>query len=127
TEERFRVTVLPRSSRLDVQQLQACLMAVPPDRRGDELRAVITANVPRHAAGQEQAGENVQHAIRGDAAVDLQGQALSRVLVGDGKPLQRPAALRAVVDEVPAPDMIFVFGSTTRATVAAVAQSPLFP
>src|SRR5690606_22254798 len=98
------------------------LMAVPPDRRSDELRTAGTdaqrwsaANVPRHAAGQEQAGENVQHEIRGDAAVDLQGQALSRVLVGDGKPLQRPAALRAVVDEVPAPDMIFVFGSTTCA------------
>ncbi len=56
----------------------------------------------------------------------FQRQALPRVLVGNRQPLQRPARRRAVMDEVPGPNMVLVLSSAANATVAAVAQTPLF-
>ena len=88
-EERFGIAILPRAARLDVQHLQAGLLAVTTDRRGDELRPIVAANVLRHATREEQVRQNIEHAIRRDAAIHFQRQALARVFVGDRKPLQR--------------------------------------
>ena len=60
------------------------------------------------------------------AAIDLERQTLTRVLVGDREPLQRLARRRAIVDEVPSPNVVAMLGTTTHAAVAAVAQTPLF-
>ena len=103
------------------------MLAVPADRFRDELRAVVAANVPGHSTREKQLRQYVQNSVRGDAAIDLQGQALACVLVRDRKPLQRPSRSRTVVDEVPAPNMVLVFRPKTHAAVAAVTQTPLFP
>ncbi len=61
------MAVFPRAARLDVQHLQARLLAVATHRPSNELRAIVAANVPRHAARQEQAGQYVEHPIGCDA------------------------------------------------------------
>src|ERR1700724_518972 len=78
-EERFRKTVLPGAAGLDVEHLQAHLLAMTTDRRSDELRAIVATNVPRRSTREEQVGQDVERAIRRDAAIHLQGQALAGV------------------------------------------------
>ena len=79
-----------------------------------------------HAARQEQVRQHVEHSIGRQAACHLQCQAFARELVGDCKPLQRLAAHRAIVDEIPRPDVILVLGAAPQTTVAAVPQPPPF-
>ena len=78
------------------------------DRRGDELRPIVRANMLGNTTREEQVGQNVQHAIRRHAATHFQRQTLARVLVGDRKPLQRLSGGRAVMDEVPGPHVVLV-------------------
>ncbi len=125
-EERFGIAVLPGTARLDVQHLQARSLAMSADRLGDELGAVVAANVPRHAAHQEQIRQHIDHPLGRDAAIHFQCQTFARVFVGDREPLQRLPRRGPIVDEVPRPNMILVFRATPHATVATVAQTPLF-
>jgi hypothetical protein len=125
-EKRFRKSILPRRARLDVKHLQASRRRMLADRRGNELRTVVAANVFRHAASQKQVRQNIQHTIGRDPAIHLQRQALARVLVRDREPLQRLACHGAVVDEVPRPNVVLVLRATTDTTVAAVTQTTLF-
>ena len=75
---------------------------------------------------QEEVRQDIEDLIRGDAAADLQSQAFSREFIRDCEPLQRLAIHRAIVDEIPGPDMVLVFRSVADATVAMVPNSTLF-
>ena len=48
------------------------------------------------------------------------------MLVDDRKPLDRATVFRAIEDEVPGPDVIFVLGPMPNAAAGSGAQSPLF-
>jgi len=56
---------------------------------GDELRTVVRANELGYAPHGEQLGQGVNHVFAGDAAINLQYEALARVLVDDREPLER--------------------------------------
>ncbi len=52
------------------------LLAMTPDRLGNELRAIVAADVLRHAARQEQIASAHPARVRRDAAIHLQRQTL---------------------------------------------------
>ncbi len=54
TVERLAVGILPRAARRDVQRLDAALRQELANRLGDELRAIVAADVPRRPADLEQ-------------------------------------------------------------------------
>ena len=116
--EALGVAVLPRAARLDVQRLHARSRQELADRSGDELRAVVAADVLRHAADGEQLDQHVDHVLGRDPPIDLQRQALPRVLIHDRQPLQRATVGRPIEHEVPGPDVVLVLGRTPHTTVA---------
>lgn len=126
-EETLREAVFPGAGGRNVQGAHAHRRQVAPHRVGDELRPVVGANELRNAADQEDLRQDVDHVHGRQRALHLQRQALARVLVGQREPLQGPAGLIPIVDEVPAPDVVLVLGSMPGDAVGAVAQTALFP
>jgi hypothetical protein len=117
--EAFGVAVLPRAARLDVHGIDTHLPKPPAEGVGNELRTVVAADVPWDAAHPEELRERVNHVLAGDATLELQGEALTGVLIDDRRPLQLAAAHRPVVDEVPTPDVVRAFGPSPVAAVFA--------
>ncbi len=96
------------------------------DRRRDELRAVVAANMLGNATCQEQVRQNVEHPLGRQAPIDLQRQAFTRVFIGDREPLQRSTPRRAIVNEVPSPNVILPLCTTPHAAVGTVPQTTAF-
>jgi len=94
------------------------------DRDGDELRTIVTADLPWDSAHSEQLCQRVDHVFARNAACHFQRQALPRVLVDNAQPLERAARGRAVKHEVPTPNMVFVLCTTTIAAIDAAPQPP---
>jgi len=67
--ETFNVAILPRAVGPDVQRLDADLVQPAADLGGNELRPVVTADVPGQATPGEQVGQRVDHVLAGDAAI----------------------------------------------------------
>ena len=91
------------------KSLQARLLGVATDRRGNELGAIFAADVPRHAAREERVRQHVEHMIGRQTTINFQRQTLARVLIGDRVSPERLAG-RAIVDEVPGPHVIGMLG-----------------
>ena len=123
--EALGVGVLPRSTGLDVQRLDAGMTEEPTDLLGDELRAVVAADVLRCPADRHQLREHVQHVGGLHRAGNLQHQRLAGELVLDHKPTQRPAPLVAVVYEVPDSHVVDALGSPPPDAVGRDAQPTL--
>jgi len=124
--ERLGVAVLPRAARLDIQRLHLGIGQPAANRRSDELRPVVAADVFRHPASHGQLRQYVDHILRCHPTSHLQSQAFPGVLVHHRQPLQRPTVAGPVVDEIPRPHMVLVLRSTPSATVGTVPQMPLF-
>src|SRR3954469_25384854 len=108
--ETMDVTVLPRAARSDIGRLGS-------DRRdpllnglGDELRAVVRADVARHATQDEQVREHVDHVDGLELASDPDGQALVGELVDDVEHAEPPSVVRPVLGEVVGPDVVAMLG-----------------
>jgi len=115
TVEALGVALLPRAVRLDVHRIDTHLPKPATEGVGNELRTVVAADMPWDAAHREELRERVDHVLTGNAAIDLQSEALTGVLIADRQPLQMAAAHRPVVDEVPAPGVIRTFGPSSVA------------
>ena len=76
------------------------------DRPRDEVRAVVRTQIARWAISAGKPRQHVDDVPRANAARDLDGEALARPLVDDGRTLQRLAVGATVVDEIIGPDMI---------------------
>ena len=79
--ETLGVSILPRTARFDIQCSHADLLQPVANRLGQELTAVVTAKVLRHAVSSEQLRQLVNYILAGDVPVHLQGQALPGILV----------------------------------------------
>ena len=102
--------VLPRAARGDVGGLGAHRRDPFLHRLGHELRAVVGADVARHAAQDEQIGQDIDH-VRGlELAGDPDRQALVRELVDDVEHAVLPSVVGAVLDEVVGPDVVRALG-----------------
>ena len=104
--ERLHIAVLPGAARRDVGRLGADRRDPTPHRLGHELGAVVRADVSGHAAQDEQVGKHVDHVGRLELAPDPDGQALVGELVDDVQQPELASVMRAVLDEVVAPDVV---------------------
>lgn len=123
--EAFDVTILPRTAWLDVQRAHLRDPQPRSDRAGDELRAIVRANMLPFPADQEQLLEHIDHIAARKRSPHLQRQALTRELIHDAQELERPPILRPVMNKIPRPDMIRVRGAMMHDSVLTVAQSTL--
>ena len=73
---------------------------------GDELRAIVGADVLWRSMTQERIGKDIEHILAVLLALDMDGQALARELVDDGEETERLAVMGAVLDEVIGPDVV---------------------
>ncbi|EAQ80596.1 putative hydrolase [Blastopirellula marina DSM 3645] len=89
--EAFAQAVLPGRSWFDVEYFDADQVQPGLDRAGDKLWAVVAANPLRRAMHREQLGERIDRVFAGNAAANLDRQALPRVLIHDVQKADRPA------------------------------------
>src|SRR3954467_2097492 len=108
--EALDVAVLPRASRSDVGGLASDRRDPLLDGLGDELRAVVGADVARHAAQDGQVGEHVDDVDGLELASDADRQALVRELVDAVEHPEPPSVVRPVLDEVVGPDVVAMLG-----------------
>ena len=78
----------PRLAGIDQDGLDALVGQPLQHSAGDELRAVVGAQIQRRAALADQARQHLDDAARADLAVDLDRQALLGPFVGDGQALE---------------------------------------
>src|SRR4051794_25636744 len=93
--EALDVAVLPRAARSDVGGLGSDRRDPLLDGLGDELRAVVGANVARHATQDEQVREHVDDVDGLELASDPDGQALVGELVDDVEHAEPPSTSRS--------------------------------
>ncbi len=118
--EALDIAVLPGAARFDVGGF--CTNCGDPllHRFGHELRPVVGPDVPRHAAKDEQVGQDVDDVDRLELAIDTDRQALVRELVDHVEHAVLAAIMRAVLDEVVGPDVVGMLGP--QADAGAVGQ-----
>src|SRR6476620_9829843 len=80
--------VLPRLTRIDQRRFDARLLQPFEDRFAHEFGAIIRAQVAWRTAFADQPRQHLDHALRTDAAGDVDGQALARELVDDCQTFQ---------------------------------------
>ena len=106
--EAFDVTVLPWAARLDVGGLGTDGSDPFLHRLGDELWAVVGADMAGYAAQDEEVGQDVDHVDGLELAVDADRQAFMGELVDDVEHAVLASIMGAVLDEVVGPDVIGV-------------------
>src|SRR5581483_4211121 len=97
--------VLPWFTWIDVRAID--LRGIKPlqDRSGDELRAVVRAQVLRRALNADELGKHFDHAPRADATGHVDGQTLTRVLIDHRKTLELLAVRARIEHEVVGPNL----------------------
>jgi hypothetical protein len=109
--EAFDEAVLPGTARCNIGG--PCADGSDPFLHGfgDELGAVVGADVPGHAAQNEQVRERVDDVDGFEPAGHTNGQAFMGELVDNVEHADPAPVVGAVLDEVVGPDMIAVLGS----------------
>src|ERR687885_1277212 len=108
--EALDLAVLPRAARGNVGRLRAHSRDPLLDGFGHELRAVIRADVARHAAQDEQVREYVDHINRLELASHPDRQALVRELVDHIQHPELATVMGPLLDKIIRPDVIAVLG-----------------
>src|SRR5664280_477313 len=113
--ERFDVAVLPGAAGLDEQGGDPEVTEPFAHRLGDELRAVVGADVLGDAVLEEEVSERPEHVVSGHAALHADREALARVLVDHGEQAQLAAIVGGLGHEVVGPHVVTVLGPQTDA------------
>ena len=92
---------------------------------GHELGPVVGANMPRHAAQDEEIGQDVDHVDSLELARDPDRQAFARELVDDVEHPDLPAVMGSGLDKVVGPDVVGVLRPQTDARAVAKPEPPL--
>src|SRR5215213_990667 len=124
--ERLRVSVLPRSTGLDVESFDSRTRQPTLYGFGHELSTILRADEARCSSLGEQSAQSLYHILGSDRALRLQRQALPAVLLNYGHHLQSPTILRGVHREVVAPDVARVLGLFSRYAVLGGSHPPPF-
>src|SRR5690606_11343381 len=107
--EAFDVGILPRTARRDVERLRAARFEPALQGLRDELRTIVAAQVLRRAVQHEQPFKDVDDALRSDAGLDADRQALASELVEHRQDAQLPAAFGAVLKKIIGPYVLWSF------------------
>jgi hypothetical protein len=113
--EALAIAVLPRAARLDEERLHANPAEPGAHIAGDELGAVVGANVLRRPVREEEMGQAVKHVIRIEFARHDDRQTAPRELVDHRQHAKPPAVLSAVLHEVVGPHVVGPLGHETGA------------
>ena len=113
--EALAVAVLPGAVRLDIGGLRADGGDPFTQRRGNELRSVVGANIGWRPAQDHQVRQGLQHIGGVEPALDPDRQSPPRELVDHAEHAELPAVLGAVLDEVVGPDMVGPLGAQPHA------------
>src|SRR5829696_8859329 len=98
--------ILLGAARRDVERVALTVMQPLLERIGDELWAIIAAEVGRCASKQNQPFQDLNDLTRRNGAGDMDRQTLAGVLVEDRQHPQLPAAFGAGFEKVVRPDFI---------------------
>ena len=109
--EALDVAVLPRRTRFDEGGPGADRGDPLLDGPGDELRAVVGADVSRDGAQDEQIGQHIDDVNRGELSPNPDRQALPGELVQDIARAEGPGVIGPVMHEVIRPDMVRALGA----------------
>ena len=120
----FDVTVLPGRAGVDVERTDAAVGQAVPDSSGDKLGAVVGADMLRRSVGFDGLREDSYNVVSADAAGDVMGDALLRVLVDEHEGAEATSSRRDVRHEVPRPHMAGVGGLRGDATGGVAAAWP---
>jgi len=118
------VTVLPRRAWGDIERANAAVGQAIPDGTGDKLGAVVGADMLRRSVGFDGLGEDGHDVVSADAAGDVVGNALLRVLVDEHQGPEASPSRRDVRHEVPGPHMAGIGGLSGDATGGVAAAWP---
>ena len=103
--EALDISILPGRTRLDEGGPGAVRGDLLPDSPGDELRAVVGADIGRDAAQDEQVGQDIDDVNGGKLPANPDRQALTGELVQDVERWEIPSDMGPVMHEVIGPDM----------------------
>ena len=105
--EALAISILPRAAGFDEERFEAALRHPVHHRLGDELGAIVAADILGHrAALGERLVQDPDHIRRAHRSFHLQGHALAGELIADRQPLEPPAVLRFVEHEIVTPDLV---------------------
>lgn len=93
---------------------------------GRELGTVVTANVVRHAAADEQIAQPFQQVLACELPRHINREAFTRVLIDDRQLPNRTAIGRSIGNEVVALDVIPMSGAQTHAGTIIQPEPPTF-
>ncbi len=99
--EALHVPVLPGTGWLDVEGFDVTFGQPALQGAGDELAAIIAADVGGHPSLDDQSFHDFNEVVGGELAGDVEGQALAAVLVDDREDAQLASIVGAVTDGSP--------------------------
>ena len=103
--EAFTIAVLPRASRLDIGRSRFNGDDPLSNQFGDELRAIVRADMTWHAAQDEQVRKHIDDVRRVELSTDPDRQAFPRELVDHVEHTDLLSIVSSVFDEVVGPDV----------------------
>ena len=98
--EALDISVLPWTAWRDVSRLRPDRMYPCLYGLGDELRAIVGANVPWHAAQDEQVRQHIDNARAVETPINTDRQTLTRKLIDNIEHADLATIMRAILHEV---------------------------
>ena len=108
--EAFDVPVLPGAAWFDIERLDPAPGQPVAQDAGDELRAVVAADVLGRTPFGHQSFHHFDQIVGRELARHMQREAFPTVLVEEGQDAQPPAVVGAIGHEVPAPNVVEPLG-----------------
>ena len=126
TVEALSEAVLPRTTWFNVKRLDSKFRQPVSYRLGNKLRAIVAANMLRHAVHHKQLRQPIDDVSRLKATRYIQCDTAASEFINDDEPFQGLSTLCTIKDEIPTPNMIRMCRSMTMACVGSRPQSPFF-
>jgi hypothetical protein len=125
--ETLHVAILHRSPGLDRVPLETLLVGPLIDRAAHELGSVVAADLPRQSASLLQFFQYAHHAHSTQRGVDLDRQALPRVVIHDVQGTKPPPRAERIGHEVHRPHLVGCQGRRQRLAHCAALPATLAP
>src|SRR3974390_2104027 len=104
--EAFVCAILPRLARVDEGGADSALLQPAQDRTAHEFWPIVRAQEKRRSVQRDQAGQDLDHALRSDAALHVDLQALPRPFVDDRQAFELLVVGAGIEHEVVRPDLV---------------------
>ncbi len=126
TVEGLNVTVFPRTPLGHKQGFHFGLFKPTADGLGDELRAIVAANVLWCTSHRKQVLQDADHVVGSERASHFDRQAFAGVFVYHSQQPDLTTVFGPIGQEIVRPDMVLVFGPVTHAAILAATGETSF-